>query len=66
MPGKKYSGHKLGERTYVEIFVSVTSIVELQVHQFLDCVLGFVPVLLAEARDHFRSGLAADSFTFTT
>ena len=53
-------------RTYVKISVSVTGVIELSVHKFLYHALSVVTILLAEARDHFRSGLTADSFTFTT
>ena len=47
--------------TYSKIFVSVTTVVELCVHEALDNVFHFVTVFFAETLQHLRSGPVPNS-----
>ena len=52
---------KVFRLTYSKIFVSVTTIVELCVHDALDNVFHFVTIFVAETLQHLRSGPVSNS-----
>ena len=49
--------------TYSKIFVSVTTVVELCVHEALDRVFHVVTIFFAEALQHLRSGPVPNSLS---
>ena len=52
---------KVFRSTYSKIFVSVTTVVELCVHEALDNVFHFVTIFFAETLQHLRSGPVPNS-----
>ena len=55
---------KVFRSTYSKIFVSVTTVVELCVHEALDNVFHFVTIFFAETLQHLRSGPVSNSLPF--